>query len=78
MSNGNTRALSQGRYDYSVSGGLDKQEDGMNFAEAYLSGWFSDYRCPCGERYGPDDLVKAAEHFNAGHYSVSGGSDRGI
>lgn len=41
----------------------------MNFGDAYLSGWFCNLRCPCGERYGPDDLAKAAQHFYAGHYS---------
>lgn len=43
----------------------------VTFAQAYLSGWFCNYQCPCGESYGPDDLAKAAEHFQAGHYAMS-------
>ena len=38
------------------------------FGDAYLSGWFSNYVCPCGEWFGPDGLEKASEHFYRGHY----------
>ena len=39
-----------------------------SFAQAYLSGWFSNYVCLCGEWFGPDGLEKAREHFYGGHY----------
>jgi hypothetical protein len=38
------------------------------FGAAYLSGWFSNYVCPCGEWFGSDGIAKAREHFNRGHY----------
>lgn len=43
----------------------------MTFADAYLSGLFSNLVCPCGATYTPDDLEKAKEHWDLGHYQFS-------
>lgn len=42
----------------------------MNWVDAYLTGWFCNLRCPCGELYEPDDIVKTKEHWDAGHYNA--------
>lgn len=39
-----------------------------NFGQAYLSGWFCNYICPCGFYFGPDGIKEASIHFQMGHY----------
>lgn len=49
----------------------------INFGDAYLSGWFCNYYCPCGFWFGPDGLEEAAKHFYAGHYEKKAQEERG-
>lgn len=58
-----------------LGGGAEEVEEGraamsepITFVQAYLSGWFCNYRCPCGFWFGPDGIKDALIHFNRGHY----------
>lgn len=55
-----------------VACSLQTQEGrrGVSFAEAYLSGLFSNYICRCGFYFGPNGLEEAKKHWDMGHYET--------
>ena len=46
---------------------MPKPTVGPRFVDVYLSGRFNP--CPCGHRFGDDDIVGLRDHFNKGHFA---------